>query len=836
MNTVIISNVFAVPAALISNEIYAKLLPLIVHEDPSWVIKRAKGYFADPKDRYIYSYSMTPDGQYYLFNRGLMGKVADVLNESGVTYEIEDRRVMGEPLNILPHWGSSLFKFQERAIGDVVQGEDGLLVAECGSGKTVMGAALITSLKLPTLVVVTSLDILKQWIDSIHKFTDYKKHKIGVIGGGKCKIAPITITTFQSLAKFTKEEWTDINAKFGCLIMDECFHPDTKILLPNNKYLPIHKIVDDALIDSVMSFDESKNALVEKKILRRIKTPIRDRAIYDVTIRASNGVERVITCTDNHKFWTANRGYVQAKDLLSSDTLKLLTDDYCLTHVCKKCKKQFNTKQQLRSHSAHHSTKYALGWSDHFAKCMKTRSANDSYRAGISRRMTSNNPMHNSVIVDKMKKSCRRFYNLNPEKLLQRKKNFMNAPLRGRDSINSGMTKPEQFIDSLSLPGVKYTGRGDFWVTFKSGKHKNPDFIIEGERKVIETGDTHYWHNADEIASTIAEYKKIGYDCVFISCDDIAKDPSAVELRLKKFIFNHDAAVISVRKRKQPPKFVYNLEIEDTHNYFANGALVSNCHHSPCASMMAITNKSKAKYRFGFTATPTRKDKKEFVMFDCLGHRTIVIPSEDLAAEGRRVIPSIEFVPMQTGLSMPTMLRWDGTKRIQDSNWSKFFTDISECTPRNERIVDTVEAKVAAGHICLVLSNRVEHCNTIYHMLSLRGIKCGLILGTMNAADRATTTKKAKAGELDVVVATNNLAAEGLDIPVLSCVHVLMPTSNTPFLKQAIGRVCRATDGKTALAVDYVDMDCDILYNMHLSRAKFYRSENYVMLNDLKKR
>lgn len=632
--TVIISNVLAVPTALISPEIYAKLLPLIIHEDPSWVIKRSRGFFADPKERYIYSYSMTADNEYYLFNRGLMNKVLDILRLNGLIFDIDDRRVLGEPLKILPHWGSTLFKFQERALADVIQGEDGLLVADCGSGKTVMGAALIAMLKQPTLVVVTSLSILKQWVDSIHAFTDYKKHKIGTIGGGKFKIAPITITTFQSLTKFDRDAWMEINEKFGCLMLDECFHPETKILLPNNKYLPIRKIVDDSSIDAVMSFDEERNRLVEKKIVRKIKTPIRGRAVYDITIRASNGVERVVTCTDNHKFWTSNRGFVQAKDLTNADALKLLIDD---------------------------------------------------------------------------------------------------------------------------------------------------------------------------------------------------------TLRLKTRVFSHTATVINVRRRKHSPKFVYNLEIEDTHNYFANGALVSNCHHSPCASMMAITNKSKAKYRFGFTATPTRKDKKEFVMFDCLGHRTITIGSDELAAEGRRVIPSVEFVSLRTRLAMPKMLRWNGSKRIEDNNWSKFFTEMAECQPRNEMIVDKVVETVTAKHKCLVLSNRVEHCNVLYHMLSLKGLKCGLMLGTMNGEDRADILKRAKRGDFDVLVATKNLAAEGLDVPILSCVHLVSPTSNTPYLQQAIGRVCRATPNKMALAIDYVDVDCDVLFGMHFARSRFYKAEGYAVLNELKK-
>ena len=40
--------------------------------------------------------------------------------------------------------------------------------------------------------------------------------------------------------------------------------------------------------------------------------------------------------------------------------------------------------------------------------------------------------------------------------------------------------------------------------------------------------------------------------------------------------------ILELSNREGTPygSFVYNLEVEDTHNYFANGVLVSNCHHS----------------------------------------------------------------------------------------------------------------------------------------------------------------------------------------------------------------------------------------------------------------
>jgi superfamily II DNA or RNA helicase len=114
-------------------------------------------------------------------------------------------------------------------------------------------------------------------------------------------------------------------------------------------------------------------------------------------------------------------------------------------------------------------------------------------------------------------------------------------------------------------------------------------------------------------------------------------------------------------------------------------------------------------------------------------------------------------------------------------------------------------------------------------MLSLKNLRCGLIVGEMKEAARDVVIKQAKAGHLDVVVATSNLAAEGLDIPNLSCVHLTMPTSNVGKLKQSIGRVCRVVDGKKALAVDYADIDNEILNGMLHVRKRFYHGSKYLI-------
>jgi len=66
-------------------------------------------------------------------------------------------------------------------------------------------------------------------------------------------------------------------------------------------------------------------------------------------------------------------------------------------------------------------------------------------------------------------------------------------------------------------------------------KKKNPDFKINGKRKVIEVGDIEYWHTQEEINETIDEYKKIGYECLYFTNRDIDNNWSFVQKEIVKF-------------------------------------------------------------------------------------------------------------------------------------------------------------------------------------------------------------------------------------------------------------------------------------------------------------
>jgi superfamily II DNA or RNA helicase len=95
----------------------------------------------------------------------------------------------------------------------------GTLAAPTGSGKTVMGLAVIAARRQPALIVVHNKELLDQWVARIEAFLGIPPQEVGIIGGGKKWIGQkITVGLVQSLYKCAGE----VAPHIGFLVADEC--------------------------------------------------------------------------------------------------------------------------------------------------------------------------------------------------------------------------------------------------------------------------------------------------------------------------------------------------------------------------------------------------------------------------------------------------------------------------------------------------------------------------------------------------------------------------------------------------------------------------------------
>ena len=113
--------------------------------------------------------------------------------------------------------------FQKEAIEAWLPRRQGLVVLPTGAGKTYVALMAIEAVSRSTLIVVPTLDLVRQWMQSLSEvFT----HPIGAIGGGDYNPQALTVITYDSAYSHME----NIGNRFGLIIFDECHH------LPGDTY------------------------------------------------------------------------------------------------------------------------------------------------------------------------------------------------------------------------------------------------------------------------------------------------------------------------------------------------------------------------------------------------------------------------------------------------------------------------------------------------------------------------------------------------------------------------------------------------------------------------
>lgn len=92
----------------------------------------------------------------------------------------------------------------------------------------------------------------------------------------------------------------------------------------------------------------------------------------------------------------------------------------------------------------------------------------------------------------------------------------------------------EQFFDEQTPDIVKYVGDFSLWIVTNKGTW-NPDFVIEGQNKIIELFGN-YWHKDDDPDKKIREYAKAGWKCIVFWENEVHNESERVQKETLEFI------------------------------------------------------------------------------------------------------------------------------------------------------------------------------------------------------------------------------------------------------------------------------------------------------------
>jgi hypothetical protein len=275
--------------------------------------------------------------------------------------------------------------------------------------------------------------------------------------------------------------------------------------------------------------------------------------------------------------------------------------------------------------------------------------------------------------------------------------------------------------------------------------------------------------------------------------------------------------------------FVYNLEVEEDHCYFANGILVHNCHHIQAKTYQEIIREMQPAFFAGASATPITPTGAGLGKFGItkliLGPQPKQLMDEGSLCRykmfgGDTAVVDTEGVTIKGG----DFKKEEIEERIVNVQ-GDFLRDLLHFNPD---LQPTITVTVS-----------VEHAHKIAAEYNAQGVSAEVIIGTTSERDRDYAFERFTAGKLQVIVSVA-LIDEGLDLPAATCLQLIRPTRSLRLWKQLIGRVLRtdpSNPDKIALIIDHGNcwerlplphepIDWTLEGKVKFKKTKFHLNEN----------
>lgn len=256
-------------------------------------------------------------------------------------------------------------------------------------------------------------------------------------------------------------------------------------------------------------------------------------------------------------------------------------------------------------------------------------------------------------------------------------------------------------------------------------------------------------------------------------------------------------------RRLCPDGFVYNIEVEDNNNYFANGVLVHNCHHSVSKTNQSVINYFKPKLLLGATATVKRSDDIPLAnVFDEVSFKRTL---PELLLEGKIDTAYGPYLSDIIGKRIITSTSIaDVSSMAGDFNEKELSVAVNN-DDRNDKIIDAIERHAADRQCILVFAASTDHAVCLAEKLKNMGHAADYVLSTTKL-DRRERIDKFRSGETRIMTSVG-VFKEGLNVSRIDCVVLGKPTKSELVYQQCIGRLTRLSPGKTnGLILDVVDV------------------------------
>lgn len=750
----------------------------LVLDNPEYYKKERMGLFLGDTPRNLRLYETVGEGLWLPF-----GCLRDIWKMHPVaddyTTDFADFKAMEYESHI------DLYPYQQTAVEKAIKAKNGVLVMPCGGGKTMVGLELIARIGGRALWLTHTQDLLSQSMERANAVLDVVNGRNGTITAGKIEIGThITFATVQTMAK--KIDTALFRDCWDVIIVDECMPGETMIDVPDGK--KELKYLRNG--DIITSYNRNTEKLENKRVTHVFKNKAHDI----VKVKLSNGEE--IVCTGNHPIFTKNGQWIDAE--------RLVQNDYVLRLVWKTGRDRYD------------------------AKNIQTQSVKKGLLL-LFKGMLNKRRSHKKCVDRRTPENCIGNYEQNKSKI-------------SRSDCGAYDYKESDEKCRCEESGIKQAERNRASSKNKMWKRNGADCATTD---VNACACSRECRGLCRVSDTDKDAERFGISNLLQGRYSVNRSNAGNRGRRKLTLCNRKTKtgsekravfewvrVESVEIQQQTGDgtfgglcsdgYVYNIEVEDNNNYFADGILVHNCHHAAgtptkLTQFYKVISRLAARYKIGLTATPKRADGLEQSMFYLLGDTIHEVSREEVA----HTTCPIKVQKIETGWipEYDCILMGDGT-----IDYNKVI---------DAMIHDESRYHIVFGDILLlrgatmVLANRVEYLQKMCDDL----VGCGkraICLSGQGQSKKAKAERKAALqalnnGELDCVFCTFQLAKEGLDVPNLRYVVFVTPEQNESTVIQAVGRVGRKADGKEyGTVIDFVD-DFGMYREWYKKRVRYYK-------------
>ena len=249
--------------------------------------------------------------------------------------------------------------------------------------------------------------------------------------------------------------------------------------------------------------------------------------------------------------------------------------------------------------------------------------------------------------------------------------------------------------------------------------------------------------------------------------------------------------------------------------------IIDECHHVPAANFELVLRQINARHVYGLTATPTRKDGHQPIIYmQCGPIRYVADAQQQIASQNFSRILTPRFTSFRI-------------MDIEHADFTLLCDKITEDEQRNNLIVADAIAAIRQGRTPIILSSRTKHVLLLADLLKDRCPEAEVValLGSEKTKEKRQKMElllKHPVTASLAIVAIDKYVGEGFDYPRLDTLLLAMPFSHKARVAQYAGRLHRDYEGKTEVRVlDYVDIHVPLAEKMYRRRLKGYAAIGY---------